>query len=195
VEVTTNHKQGQARAVVVRTSSDSLRTGDVISAIGDRKISNRLDFELALLGQEAGGQVKVELERNGTPIDGQIELEPRTASRVQFASTGSVKDQVYRTIGVRLETASSTEVRRVDASYKGGLRVTSVRHNSPAYMAQIQPGDVLVGLMDWQTPDWDDLAWIMKSSEMKTATAPKFHIMRGQDVFWGTLDMQPPTLK
>jgi serine protease Do len=195
VGVSTKHDQGGSRAVVVRTSSDGLRTGDVITAIGDRKIKNRLDFELALLGYDAGSNLKVDVERNGTRLDSQLELESRTASRVQFASTGSVRDQVYRTIGVRLEAANAAEVRRVDPSYKGGLRITAVRHNSPAYMAQIQAGDVLVGLMEWQTPDWEDLAWIIKSSEMRTATDPKFHIMRGQDVFWGTLDMQAPTLK
>ena len=94
-------------------------------------------------------------------------------------------------IGLRLEVADGAKVRSVDANYKGGLRVTAVRPNSPAYNAQIKPGDILVGLVDWQTPNWDDLAYILNSAELKDNTSPKFHVMRGRELFWGNLELTP----
>jgi hypothetical protein len=121
----------------------------------------------------------------------------RGSAKTQLASTrsSSVRDQVYRRFGMRLETAKPQTVRSIDSSYKGGLRVTAVRKDSPAYVAQIQAGDILVGLLEWQTPDWDDLEWIMKSKEMRSSSAPKFHIMRRSDVFWGTLGASPSAVR
>ncbi|MEZ6135560.1 MAG: hypothetical protein R3C53_11685 [Pirellulaceae bacterium] len=52
---------------------------------------------------------------------------------------------------MRLELANPDKVASIDASYHGGMRVTSVRTNSPADLAQIRAGDVLVGLLDYQT--------------------------------------------
>jgi hypothetical protein len=44
-------------------------------------------------------------------------------------------------------------------------------------------------LLEWQTPNWDDLAWILKSEEFQKVDSPKFHIMRGREVFWGTMEL------
>ncbi|MCA9159969.1 MAG: hypothetical protein KDA72_16665, partial [Planctomycetales bacterium] len=112
-----------------------------------------------------------------------------SVTRAQLASTTSIQDQVYRIIGLRLEVADAARVRENDSSYKGGLQVTAVRHGSAAYNAQIQTGDVLVGMLEWQTPNWDDLAWIMKADEFRANSSPKFHIMRGKEVFWGTMSI------
>lgn len=187
-EIKTTFQGGESFLRVVRSTSNALKSGDVIRNVNGHPIHNRLDYELALLGQRSGAEVEVRVERQGEVQLATVLLNSRRSSNTKLASTGSLQEQVYRKFGVRLEVAEGSQVRNVDSSYKGGLRVTSVRKDSPAYAAQIQTGDILVGLLEWQTPDWDDLEWIMKSSEMRTAAAPKFHIMRDRDVFWGTLE-------
>ncbi len=189
VNVKTEYRAGESRLRVVSSGDKDLKRGDVIAAIGSRPISNRLDYELAMLGHAPGSEVSIQLERNGQPIVSKLRLDSRPLTRAKLASSNPTRDRVFSKLGLRLEPANAATVRKVDASYKGGLRVTSVREGSPADRAQIQPGDVLVGLLEWQTPDWQDLAWILNSSDMRTASRPKFHIMRGSDVFWGTLEI------
>lgn len=194
MSVKTGHDNGKSFVRVVRSNLDEVRSGDLISSVNGREIKNRLDYELALVSLKSGSRVDVKLARGENTLATNLKLGrgSTNGSQTRLASISngsSVKDLVYRKLGVRLEPANANTVRRVDASYQGGLRITSVRKNSPAYEAQIQAGDVLVGLLEWQTPDWADLDWILKSNEMRTAKSPKFHIMRGKDVFWGNLDL------
>lgn len=203
VSVSTKYSEGAAYVEVIRASGTELQRGDVLKQIANRPIHTRLDYEFALLDQSAGADVEVDVERSGTRFTRKLAIDSRTissvssaaaaanstATRAQLASTTSIQDQVYRTIGLRLEVADAARIRENDASYKGGLQVTAVRHGSAAYNAQIQTGDVLVGMLEWQTPNWDDLAWILKADEFKATSSPKFHIMRGKEVFWGTMDI------
>ena len=187
--VKTDYESGTTRLVVVGGDSSEVRKGDVITSVGELPVNKRLDYELALIGYDAGSEIPIVVERHGETISASLSVGSQSSTPARFASTGSVKDVVFRDLGLRLDIANANQVRRVDSSYKGGLRVTAVRQNSPADIAQIQVGDVLVGLMEWQTPDWDDLAWILKSGEFRAASSPKFHIMRGSEVFWGSLEI------
>ncbi len=187
----TEYNSGKSRLRIVSARASGLQKGDVITAVADRTVASRLEYELALIDYSSGAEIPINVERDGELVAVNLPVgKTTTSTRAQLTSASSVQEQVFRTLGMRLEPADSNKVRSVDATYKGGLRVTSVRTNSPADNAQINTGDILVGLMEWQTPNWDDLAWIMKSSEFKSATAPKFHIMRGREVFWGSLDVE-----
>lgn len=192
VAVKTEYDLGTSRLLVVAGANAKLERGDVITTIADRTIKTRLDYELALIGYSRGDEIPINVERDGESLSATLAISKGNNSggstRVQLASATGVQDQVYRTLGLRLEPAESNKVRSVDSTYKGGLRVVSVRAGSPADTAQISPGDILVGLLEWQTPNWDDLAWILKSSEFQTSKSHKFHIMRGREVFWGTMD-------
>ncbi len=194
ISVTTTYSSGRPRVEVLRASGSQLQRGDVIRAVGKRTIKTRLDYELALLDQSAGADVTLELERSGTVVTSSLALESRSSTKAQLASTTSIQEQVYRGLGLKLELADAAKVTQQNTSYKGGMRVTSVRSNSPAYTAQIQSGDILVGLLEWQTPNWEDLAWIMNKNEIKSGS-PKFHIMRGSDVFWGTMDINSTSVR
>ena len=196
LSVKTIYHSGETSVQVVSSQTEQIKRGDTITAVGSRPISNRLDFELALINHGNGNDITIEAEHDGTPIEATITLRnARSRTRTHLVSTKKVREEVFRKLGLRLEPADARTVQNIDQSYKGGLKVTSVRNNSPAYMAQIRPGDVLVGLLEWQTPNWDDLAWVMRRSEMKTATAPKFHIMRGNEVYWGSLELSDAVVR
>lgn len=195
LRVQTRFAEGRSLLTVVSSGTNAIRSGDQITRVAGKTVTNRLQYELALVGQRAGVKIPVETRQDGQSNSVSLALGTAGTSRVQLASTGSVQERVLRKLGVQLDSANASQVRRVDSSYNGGLVVRSVQKNSPADAALIQPGDILVGLLDWQTPNWDDLEWILDSKEMRTASTPKFHIIRGNDVYWGNLDLESSTLR
>lgn len=191
VEVATRFKDNKSYLQVISSKDPALLPGDVLTSVAGRPVENRMHYELALIGRRGGSKVEYEYIRGDEQLATNVMLHDASSSRVQLVSTsGSVKEQMYYRFGMRLEPANATQVRRIDANYEGGLRVQQVRKNSPASRASIQPGDILVGMLEWQTPDWGDLEWIMERPEMRNSNAPKFHIIRGSRVFFGNFEMR-----
>jgi serine protease Do len=197
IEVETVYSDGESCLKIVSASGNKdLGRGDIVTKINGQVIKNRLDYELAMIDVAPNGEIELEYSKDGVTSKTKLVSRSSQGTRTQLVSSSSSKvtaatsaDAAYNLIGLRLEVADASKVRAIDASYKGGLKVVSVKPNSPASNAQIKPGDVLVGLLDWQTPNWDDLAYIFNSNELKESASPKFHIMRGRELFWGNFDI------
>jgi serine protease Do len=166
-----------------------LEEGDRLLRIGKRDIHNRLEFELCLLELAPNSTVDVEIERNGHPTVASVATVSHATASTSLVSTKAAEDPLWQMLGLKVRTAEARQVQRIDASYNGGLVIIAVRENSPAHAAQLKSGDILVGLLDWQTPNSDDLNWILSSPEMKQNQQPKFRIIRGSEVFGGTMDL------
>lgn len=192
-EVRTTSRDGRTELKVSKATSKSeeVASGDVIKKVGGQKVTNRLQYELALLDQRAGSPIEIEYEHAGQSKTERIDGASRLTSSVSLVSARNQEQSNYawNVLGVRLRSADAQQVRAVDASYTGGLVIESVRKNSPAHNAKLQSGDVLVGLLEWQTPNWKDLEWIFNSEEMKQSRNPKFRIIRSGGVFYGTLEL------
>ena len=193
-DVRTSSRDGQVELKVSKAASnrsESIASGDVIKKVGGLRVSNRLQYELALLDQRPGAEIEIEYEHAGQSKIERIEGASRVTSSVSLVSARNQEQSNYawNVLGVKLRSADPQQVRAVDATYTGGLVIESVRKNSPAHNAKLQSGDVLVGLLEWQTPNWKDLEWIFNSDEMKQARSPKFRIIRSGGVFYGTLDL------
>lgn len=177
-------------------TSGDLREGDTLTSVGGTKINNRLEYEFALADVSPDRSVEMHYTRNGTSGVASVSLKPvtRMVSTVSATSKG-IEERVWRQFGLRLQTADPARVQQTDPSYKGGMRVIEVREQSPAQAALIHSGDILVGLLEWQTPNWDDLVWIVNSPEMKQASSPDFHILRGKGVYYGKLEVGKKQLR
>lgn len=200
--VETIHTEGRsAIRVVSAPGRKDVGRGDLIQSVNGRSVSNRLEYELALMDLAPSSDFKIEILRDGVSATAQLRTGgAKTRNQLVSAtstdvSVDSAADVAYNLFGLRLEIANPSVVRAVDSNYKGGLRVTSVRPNSPAFVAQIKTGDILVGLLEWQTINWGDLAYIFNRSEFKQSTAPKFHIVRGTELFWGNLELSKSRVK
>ncbi|MGN6135859.1 MAG: trypsin-like peptidase domain-containing protein [Aureliella sp.] len=195
-EVHTSAVDGRTEVRISRIRSNqsgttSLVEGDCIKRIGDRRIRNRLEYELALLDKPVGSMLDLEIERGGQARLEQVATTARIGSGVSLVSARNADSSSYAwsVLGMRLRPADAQLVRQVDASYSGGLQVVSVREQSPAYHAQLRPGDVLVGLMEWQTPNFKDLEWVFQSEDLKSSAKPRFRIIRGKNVYYGTFEL------
>jgi S1-C subfamily serine protease len=149
---------------------------------------------LALVDWNPSQPVEIHYVRGGSEGLASVNLRAinRNVSLVSSKSNAAdhrqLDERVWRQLGLRLADADPKKVRQADAHYKGGLRIWDVRDQSPAHAAQIRDGDILVGLIDWQTPNWEDLAWVMDSTELKSSNKHKFYIIRGQTVFTGVME-------
>ncbi len=197
IDVKTVSKDGQSELRISRVrSGESLATGDVVKRVGKCEVKNRLEYELALLDQPAGAAVEIEVEHAGkTQVEKLVSTQRASANVSLVSARNQEGGTTWNLLGLKLKPADASQVKSIDSSYSGGLLIESVRPNSPAQLAQLERGDILVGLLDWQTPNFKDLDWILSSSELKQARKPKFRIIRGNGVFYGTLDLTRQSIR
>lgn len=189
-EVKTEFRNGASWVRVVRATSGELRSNDIIKRVGDREIRNRLDYELALVGYNAGS-VDFTVERDGElkPTTVLLARSQATLSKIRLTSANSIEERVYRELGLKLEPANAETVRAANSSYQGGMRIVSVRQGSVAQQASLKSGDLLVGLVGWQTTSWEDLDYILKNKEWTSTAGPEIRIIRNKNVYVNNLDM------
>lgn len=211
-EVRTSAKNGQPKVYVHRVRKNDhdgieLIDGDCIKSINNRVVNNRLEFELCMLEQSANSEIEIEYERDGkskknrlttgssssvslvSARNGESQLPRNGESAATTASGLAQSTQAWNVLGLRLKPADAQQISQIDPSYSGGFTIVAIREHSPAHLAQLRTGDILVGLMDWQVPNWNDLNWIFSSTELKSTNKPKFRIIRGKGVYYGTLEL------
>lgn len=163
-----------------------LLTGDVITAVGDKKVARSLDFERAMLGRRAGDDVELAVERSGQPVKLVMTIGGSVATTgAQSAST----DRAWETLGLKLEAMSTSEFARLSSRYRGGLKIASVRPDSPASAQGIRRGDVLVGMHVWETISPENVTYILNRSDFGQIQPMKFYILRGNETLYGHLNV------
>ena len=168
------------------SSSRDLRNGDRIQTIEGQKIANRLELELALLDARAGQQIELGLDRNGVKLAHSI-----TLNEAGGKQESDVTKVAWEQLGVRLSVVPASTIAGVGEDYKGGLKITEVRSGSPADRARLQQGDIIVGVMDWQTPKLESLAWILSNANFRSAGSVKYYLVRKRTKL--TVAMAPET--
>lgn len=72
-------------------------------------------------------------------------------------------EQIKAALGLTLVPLDERDRKRVSTTtkYRDGMKVTQVVKPSPASEVGIVPGDILVGLGDWETTNLDNVTWIL----------------------------------
>jgi serine protease Do len=200
LEVKTEYQQGVSKLRVVKCESGNLQPNDVICEVNGKSIRNRMDYELALVGLAPDQDFSVVLQRGSQQFTSRVKMvgihqvaqtkSGQSSYRLASSGNDAIQERVYQELGIRLEVANRSRIQSVDPTYQGGMLVTAVRPDSPAHKAPIQRGDILVGLLGWQTTNWNDLSFIMNSEEMSSQENPEFRIIRGSKLYWSNLELQ-----
>lgn len=154
---------------------------DVLLSINSRDVRRSLDIELALLDRTAGDEIKLAIERKGEPLEVSFVMEEASADEM------SLEEEVWETIGLKLDPVPNDEFQTFKSRYHGGMRVRSVRSGGPAAKQGIRTGDVLVGMHTWETVTLDHLGYILSRSRDKDLESLKFYILRNSKTLWGHL--------
>ncbi len=166
----------------VLPSSPASRTGigkgDRILSVGDRPMSNRLDFECALVS--AGGSAPVVLNVEHGKSVMKVEL---AIDKVNH----EVSDIAWDALGMKLIQATEVEMLNRHPMYDKGLRVVEVLPGSPADDEGILPGDVLVAMAGFKTESTENLQWVLSQDKFGKKAPFKFYILRDTEPFWGQM--------
>lgn len=161
--------------------------GDRLTKIANLEITNTLDIERALLEAKPGQKQTMVVIRGGQEETLSLEIQalPRAVP--------DAADQVWRTLGLKTTPVQSEYVVNVSNKLRGGLYVQSVTANSPAAKAQIQKGDILVGMnigsRHWETIHPDNVLYIVKQSELSRAPAIRYYVVRRNAIQQGDLPL------
>ena len=91
--------------------------------------------------------------------------------------------------GLKLKSLPQQQLTLVKPKYRGGMRVVSVRPDSPAAQNGIVHGDILVGLHVWETINEDNVTYIMEHPQLRVFSPLKFYILRGRETLYGHLQL------
>ncbi len=204
-----DYKHGPERRLIVSgaapgspAAAAGLQPDDVIERAGTVAVADMADFERALLGRRAGESVPIVVRRGGhaqTLNLAVVALNGRTvaARRItQQQSFAQVRDEPqeslsksWKLLGLKLQPLSPREQSHVKPRYRGGMKVTSVRHEGPADRNGIQEGDVLVGLHVWETITPENVDFVVSHPELNKFNPLKFYIMRKSETLYGYLQL------
>ena len=201
---TTDIKSGKTRQLVVEAATPNspaatavFQPGDVIVAAGAVSVADGVDFERACLGRKPGETIDVTVRR-----DGRVEklnltmahVNNRTAKTfnavVRTNSTDdNTNDRFWQVFGIRLNPLPSSERSLVGPRYRGGMRVDTVKPNSPAALNGIKDGDILVGLHIWETVNFENVNYVVEHPQLSSFAPLKFYVLRGDETLWGHLPL------
>jgi serine protease Do len=170
-------------------SAREIRIGDRVSSVEGNQVRNRLDLELALLDKRDGESVELGLERNGVRLAHSITLSGGKAN-----SDSDAVRATWEQLGLRLTAVPASAVAGVGEKYKGGLRITEVRPGSPAERAKLLTGDIIVGVMEWQTPELKFLAWILNNPNFQSASTANYFLVRKRTRMVVAMGLEPSGL-
>lgn len=164
------------------------QVGDRIVRIDNLAITNALDVERALLDARTGQRQELVVNRNGQDVTLSMEMQPLPRGVPEAGG-----DSLWRTLGLRITPVQSEYVAGVSNKLRGGLYVHAVSANSPAARAQIQKGDILVGMSvgnrDWETIHPNNVLYVVKQSEQARNSTIRFFYVRRNALQQGELPM------
>lgn len=162
-------------------TAGGLQSGDRVTSIAGQPLSRPLDLERALLDRKAEEEVEFSVRR------GTQELKLSLVLAAAPETIAAPADAAWDVLGLRLATIPGDQFRRYRSRYRGGLRVTAVRSDSPAARQGIRRNDVLVGMHVWETVSLDHISYVLTRPELPSLDPLKFYILRGNETLYGFL--------
>jgi serine protease Do len=185
--VASDQRRGAKRGVVlVEVQSGSpaeaagFKPGDELIKVGDLSVANALDIERGLLDAQPGHPAHVTIRRGGT--DTFLPLEVKPLPGIASTHSAASDDVVWRLLGLKTLPVANEYVSAVSPKLRGGLYVQAVLPGSPAALAAIEKGDILVGMnvgaRHWETIRADNIVYVLRQPETAGAGTALLYVVR-----------------
>jgi serine protease Do len=191
--------QGDDRKVVIRevpsgspASEAGFLPGDHIVKVGDFEVTNTIDIERGLLDAQAGRPTRVSILRGGKASDISLDLKPSSRA-VAAARATDPTEYVEQVLGVKVVPVAAEYVASVSAQLHGGLYISEVTPGSPAAKANVQKGDILVGVnvgdRHWETLRPDTVVYTLRQPQVSRTQTLPFYIVRRNNIHQGEMNL------
>lgn len=181
----------QPRLIVESVDKDGpaakagLQRGSQIVAIEGRDAVCDLDLQTSLVGLRKDTLSLQVLESNQRR-DVKIKLAD-SSSVVRRKGETTASSLAWLPLGIKVVPATDTEMKDRHPNYKRGLRIVSVRGDSPAEREGMMNGDILVAMHGWKTESLENLAYILQRDDVAKRENFMFYILRDKEPFWGQM--------
>jgi serine protease Do len=188
------HPAGAGRAVVLAdvqpgspAEAAGFKPGDHVVRVGELHVTTPLDIERGLLDAAPGRPTPVQIRRAGQ--EQALALEVKPLPRLG----GDASEQVWRVLGLRTTPVSPDYVVTASPKLRGGLYVQAVNPGSPADLARIHKGDILVGMnvgaRHWETIRPDNILFILRQPEVARSQSLPFYLVRRNGIHQGVMTL------
>jgi serine protease Do len=171
------------------------KAGDQVLQVGEQSVLTPLDIERALIDIPPGRPTRVLVRRGGQEQALDLELRSLTApvpARTNVAAVDPT-ELVYRLLGLKTQPVTPEYVAAASAQLHGGLFVREVSRGSLGERAQIQKGDILVGmnvgLRHWETLTPENVLFILRQPEVPHSQKLSFYIVRRNVIHQGSMSL------
>jgi serine protease Do len=161
-----------------------LQPGDVVAKVGETPVARSLDLERALLGHQAGEEISLSVQRNKKPLEVTLVLGTPTLRKNEG-------DRIWEVLGLRFSPVPVQHLKNYQKQYRGGLVVSEVRTDGPAFNEGVRRGDILLGMHIWETLSLENVMYAMKNSGQPM----KFLILRNDVRYEGELNVSMRTTR
>lgn len=139
-----------------------LKAGDVIIEFNEKTIPNVSKFMIAVANSKVGEKVPIKIIRKGKEKTLKVELTERNEEVLSQSKT-DVKNEKW--LGLEVAGLKSEFAKRHDIEAEYGVVVISVKADSPARKAGIEPGMVIMEIDDQKIENVEDFKKIVKEIE------------------------------
>ncbi|QFU16929.1 Do family serine endopeptidase [Microvirga thermotolerans] len=145
-----------------------IKSGDVITRIGDQPVDSGRDLTRAVAGMKPGTQARLAVVRGGATQEITVAVGQRQDEQASQEGTQQGSDNGGKRLGLALAPIDEATRQRLGADTTGVL-VQQVQPNSPAAENGIRPGDVIVAANNRDVSRPSDVAeeWTRAQREKK----------------------------
>ena len=137
-------------ALVSQVNKDSpaekagLKIGDVIVRVNGKKLNDTRQLRNLVAATAPGSSVRIDVIRDGKEKNFSATIGKMTAEAVAVSEpSGTAKDQLAK-LGLNVQALTPELVKQYDLQGEHGVLITNVEPGSPASMANLQAGDLIV---------------------------------------------------
>jgi len=195
--------RAEAKVLVRRVQAESaaakagFQVGDIITAIDDKKLASSIDFYLEMLEQKTNRQIKFRVKRPSSAVEAD---RSRTAETDEHEISLILQTRpkpdgallARRLFGMKISSLTERAANRYGgAAEAGNIVVLEIAKNSPAHDSGIEPGDLLVGVGDYEISNVDQLGLILE--QLGDLTLVNFTFKKIRRTGWGIRILQYET--
>jgi serine protease Do len=198
--VSSELRRGSKRGAVVSevqqgspAEAAGFKAGDELVKIGDLAIGSPLDVERGMLDVQPGHPATVTIRRGKT--ERAIPLDVKSVA----GPLSTPDDMVWRLLGLKTQQVSTDYVSSVSPKLRGGLYIQDVSPGSPAALASIQKGDILVGMNvgthHWETIRPDNILYVLRQPETTQTRTAILYLVRRNGIQPLRISLVDPTVR